>query len=115
MGHLAGQDTCGVGATVALLLVELLTGKRRSKGVRVYGKVNLGGYLAYDTDVKPLHLERCFGAGVGAGAGLVILDEKFLSVLRDESPAVEALVQAGKVRGVSTMWQVLEWAYAPPV
>jgi hypothetical protein len=109
---LCHQNNGGIGATVALLLIELLTGVPIKRKICVYGRVNMAGFLAFGTGVMPLHLVRCFNSG----AELVVLDDILLPMLRRDFPAdMDGLAQAGKeVIGLNTMWQVLKEAYKPP-
>jgi hypothetical protein len=108
---LCRQDTGGIGATVALLLVELLTGLPIRNKVSVYGGIHDMGYLYFCAGVLPWHVNRCFEMG----AELVLVDRDGFNKLQEHHSAdMDQLAQAGReVRAAASMWEVLKAAYLP--
>jgi hypothetical protein len=108
---LARQNNGAIGATVALLLVELLTGLAHKTGLCVYGRVNLDGCLVFATGLMPTHLTRCFET---MGKDKVLVDKGLLALFRrGHQGFLDELPPGKEVRGVETMWEVLDAAYRP--
>jgi hypothetical protein len=108
------QNNGGIGAMVALLLIESLTGLPIMKKPCIQGKATMDGFLGLATGVTPLPLNRCSNPGTGrCPARKDPVGPCFRGPNRAE---MDELAWAGKDgRVVDTTWQVLEAACKSPV